>query len=774
MQGEPIQNSAPPARQNVAGTPARQPEVIYREPYNNGEETPGDGGSALHQYAKIVLRHKGIVLLAVILGCVAGFLYTVPQTPMFQAHASLEIQGLNQNFLNLGAAINPNSADSIDPTYDVLTQAKIMESESLRDRAIKKLSAQKAPEGGAPLNRLALWKKALGLNPGASTTREAAIYAAANSFVVKTSGTTRIVEVTCDSPIPQLAADFVNTLVGEFIDQDMEARLMTTEGTSRWLSRQLDDLKIKLEKSEDQLQAYAGSMGLQFTTGDSDGKSTGQRENVADEKFRALQTELLKAQAERVATQSKYELVSSAPDESLPQVLDDANLRDYQLKLTELRRQFAEASVLLTPANSKVRRLQAQIDEVQGAMKKERANVVSRIRNEFDAAKRRELLITSEFDSQSKVVNDQASKAIHYNILKREVDTNRQIYEAMLQKVKEAGIASAMRASGFRVVDPAKVPDVPYKPNATQAAVLGSFGGLVIGVVFVLARERVDRRLRQPGDLAQYLRLPELGVIPSEKASFGQRVYGAATSNPISRSYANGTSPVVVSRKSSLFAESFQATLTSILFSCESGYPPQVIALTSAGPGEGKSTISSNLAVALAEINQRVVLIDGDMRRPRQHELFNLPNTAGLSTLLRDRTPIKGRPVASILQETEVPGLRVITSGPVVSNASNLLHSPRLGELIRALRGEFDTVVIDTPPMLHLSDARVFGQHCDSVILVVRAGKTTRDGALAANRKLQEDGTPVLGTILNDWDPGTDTAGYGYRTYKAYSKYMDK
>jgi succinoglycan biosynthesis transport protein ExoP len=370
------------------------------------------------------------------------------------------------------------------------------------------------------------------------------------------------------------------------------------------------------------------------------------------------------------------------------------------------------------------------------------------------------------------VVNEQAGKVIHYSILKREVDTNRQIYEAMLQKVKEADIASAMRASGFRVVDAAQAPARPYKPNPSQSAMLGTFGGIALGLVFVLIRERADRSLQQPGDLATYLNLPELGVIPSEKTARLNPSYSLRGENASKVVPVNGTAATTtLSARSIPTAESFQATVTSILFSSHNGFPPQVLAVSSAGPAEGKSTVTLNLALALAEINQRVILIDGDMRRPKQHELFRLSNTKGLSDLLKDRRSILERPDADFLQPTDVPGLCLLSSGPPVANASNLLHSPRMAELIRVLRCEFDAILIDTPPTLHLADARVVGQHCDAVILVVRAGKTTRDAALAVRKKFEQDGTPILGTVLNDWDPGSGSRGYGATYYKSYSKY---
>jgi len=276
--------------------------------------------------------------------------------------------------------------------------------------------------------------------------------------------------------------------VNEFIEHDLESRMTDTERTGLWLTRQLNDLKIKLEKSEDQLQAYATTVGLQLAGSEN---KDGTRENVADAKLRQLQGEMLNAQSERVKAQSKSELISSAPVDSLPQVLDDISLREYQTKLADLRRQMAELSINLTAENPRIRKIQAQLTEVESALTKERENIVIRIKNEFEAASRREHLVTDDYNRQLKIVDGQATKSVHYEILKRESDTNHQVYESMLQKVKEAGIVSAMRASSYKVVDPAKPPRGPYKPNPAQSATMGSLGGLVLGILLCwYARER--------------------------------------------------------------------------------------------------------------------------------------------------------------------------------------------------------------------------------------------------------------------------------------------
>ena len=796
MNSDPTQNP----RQLPRRLPVLPVDLIHGErnlaepdPQQSSTERTGPDPPRIVGYWKIVRRHKGTVVVIGLLGGVAGFLYTVPQTPIYQAHTSVEVVGLNGNFLNI-RDVDPTSTASLDSRIDIRTQVSILESDSLRDRTIQKLRAKNETDVVYPTDRLSAWKKVLHLESGEPMTRDGAIGLAARTVAAKDSGATRIIDVTCESADPKLAADCSNTLVSEFIAQDLESRLNSSELTGEWLTRQLADLKIKLEKSEDQLQAYAATVGLQFAGaggGEKDGVS---RENVADEKLRQLQAELLKAEGDRVTAQSQFELLMSSSVDSVSQGADQGSLRGIQAKLTDLRRQLADLSTTRTTTNYKVLQVQAQIDELESALKKERQTIASRIRDDFDGAQRRERMISDKYSAQTRLVNQQAGKAIHYNILKREVDTNRQIYEAMLQKVKEAGIASAMRASSFRVVDPAKVPSLPFRPNASRAVLLGLTGGFLGGIAFVVARQREDRNFQEPGELAFYLNLPELGVIANDKAGSQiqqHQLRFRMRANPLRLSlrkervsrritpslesprsdHQNGMALATWKRNSSLLAESIHATLTSILFSARGGNQPKVLIFSSAGPGEGKSMLTSNLGMALAEINRKVLVIDGDMRQPRLSEFFAVSNERGLSTLLKEPSTVSDDLLAGYIVETQMPGLFFLPSGPSTSNVSNLLYSPRFEELLRYVRNRFDTILIDSPPMLQLADARVMGQHCDAVILVVRAGKTTIDAAIDARKRFEQDGTPILGTILNDWNPRVNGYGYGDKYYEKYAKY---
>lgn len=751
-----------PSTQKDGRTSLLPPRRQYTElPYPEEFEEPGQG--LLPEYWQILRRRKGTLILIVVLGLLTSLLLTIPQTPIYQARGSIEIQNLNENFLN-ARNVSPTSDDgaSSPPGADIQTQAKILQSESLLDRVAAKLDLRKKmfPEDGS--DHFAAWRKALGLSEARqSSTHEKILTLVAKNLKISTEANTRLVEIRYDSADPQLAADFVNTLAAEFIQQNLESHWKTTQQTGEWLTHQMEDVRIKLEKSEDELQSYANASGLLFTS---------EKDNVAEEKLRQLQEELSKAQANRVTSQSEYELVSKTSPESLPEVLDDATLKDYQIKLTDLRRQLAEIMSSLTPAHPAVKKVQAQVTTLELALDKERTSVIQRIRNEYESAQRRENLLAANYSTQARLMSEQAAEVTHYNILKREVDTNRQLYDSMLQNVQQAGMTSALGASNIRVVDSAVAPTRPYKPSVVLNSALGLLAGAFFGIAFVVVQERADRTIQGPGDTTIYLDVPELGAIPSAKAVRHRLPAYYQNGKALESKNSENGKPwqvelVTSNKKQSPLADAFRATLTSILYSGENGDRPRIIVITSTNSGEGKTTVACNLALALAEIGpsvlmQSVLLIDGDLRRPRLHEIFGVPNRWGLADLLEGKTPPNG--CEGMVFKTSYRNLNLLPSGSSTVNVGALLHSPRAVAFLKRMRAEFHTVIIDAPPMLNMPDARVLGRLADGVVLVVQSAQTMRDAAVAANQRLADDGTRVLGTILNQWDP-RNTIHYAYR-----------
>ena len=783
-----------PARNDLFGPGGYGPPPVEHEE---------EGG--LVEYWRALRRRRGTLILLASMGLLLAVLITLPQAPIYEAKTSLEVLELNENFMNMKNVnqIDQNSGN-LNLLTDIQTQIKLLQSESLIDRTLEKLGYKKLPESrivGASL--IDWWTKLRGGD--SKDPRNFQLKMAAKETKVKASGQTRLIEMTTESTNAAVAAEYANRLTQEFIEQNMEARWQMTQHTGEFLSKQLDEMKVKLERSDDALQEYARRSGLLFTTGD--------KTNVSEEKLKQLQEELTKSQSDRVSKQSRWEMATSAPADSLPDILNDLSLRDYQTRITELRRQAAELSETYTPDHAKVRRVEAQVATVQGSLDRQRGDILRRIKNEYDEATRRERLFSNAYAAQTGLVTDQGEKAIKYNILKREVDTNRSIYDSMLQRMKEASIASALKASNVRVVDPAKVPTQRSRPILALNALLGLLAGAVFGIAFIVMTDRADRTIQEPADIAMYLNLPELGLIPSNESQSrkgrNSYFYSKQPSKAIEggESIAGKLGLVTYQEKVSLISESFRAALASILFTRQSSRQPRILVVTSPSPSEGKTTVVCNLAIAMAETGQRVLLVDADTRKPRVHEIFDLGNDFGLTTLLQSREIVDvavaqsnvewgdssngrsgssaypmghnennataGVDASGVIQQTVVPNLWVLPAGPAVSGATNLLYSPRLTDYIAQFSEKFDMVIFDTPPMLTIADARVIARQADGVVLVVRANKTTRDAAVAARSRLREDGIHVIGTIMNDWNPKRSPGGY-YGYYNGYNGYSKK
>ncbi len=725
-----------------------------------GNQSGGPGG--MIEYWRMLRRRKWLLALTMTLGGIAGLLYTLPQTPVYRATTTIEVLDMSPGFVgSKGGNDSPSPAEETN----LQTQVDILGSNSLQELAIHKLaSSEKTID--QPVDRLEKWRKVLNLPPAPKLSSEDILRSTAGGVNVTATSASRIIRIDCDSSNPRVAAEYANTLAEEFIQERLDSHWQATQRTSEYLTKQLEELKVRLVNSEDELQHYAKATNLQFTSDQGN-------QSVSEQKLGQLQTELSTAQEDRIAKQSRYELAEKAPIETLPEVLDDESLKAYQLRLADAKRQLADRRVVYTAEETGVKKIQSTISSIESDMEKTRGRILDKIHSELVVAQTRETLLSQAVAAQSAMAADDASKAVHYNILKREVDTNREVWESLLQRVKEAGIAAAMRSSNFRVVDPATPPTIPVKPSFRQGVMAGMLLGLFAGIGLVFMKENMDRSIALPGETSYYLSAPELAVVPARSIDRSpRRLFGGA------RKRLGGIDGMVecsaFNSADSMVAESFRVALTSLLFADKQKGPPKAIAVSSPGPNEGKTTVACNLAISYAEINWRVLLIDGDMRRPRLHGIFGVENDKGLATLLDRNEPTEPADVASAIQQTAITNLSVMPRGKLKGTVINLLYSPRFAEVLRIARREFDVVLIDTPPMLHLPDARAIAHMTDGVVFVVRSGKTLRDTVITARERFRQDGIPVLGSILNDWNP-REIGYYGHDNYEDYrSSYYAK
>jgi succinoglycan biosynthesis transport protein ExoP len=721
-------------------------------------------------YSALLRRHRNAVAAIVGGALLLSVLYTLVAPKVYKSEVILEVMAINQDFMN-SRDVDPTSNQVTGDQY-IETQTKLLKSPPVVARTAQVLGPKVPGAIAAGEGLIGTVREWVGA-PAAATPAEgeAVILKMVNDAKVKVDGTSDLISLTILGPEPQLTADTANTLTQQFIEQAQDARGSSAGDTNKFLAAQLTDARKKLQDSENDLQNYARQTGIVIPSES--------QESVAADKLRQIQSDLAKAESDQADTQAQVEVSHNNPSEAMPQVLDDPTLRDNRSRLADLRRQLSDLSVTLTPQNYKIQQLNAQIADLEQQSAHQRADIIKRLGVQNSATARRKQLLAQAYNQQLGVVSEQSVKEVRYNILKKEVDANRDIYQSMLQRVKEASIVAALRSSDVRVVSPGTASTSPYRPSLALNLSLGLLLGIAFSTCYILLRERNDASLRSPGQSVKHLNVPELAVIPSARIGNSERipltlrslngVTALAESNgglSIGKSALVDKDMVQWCQDETMMADAYRSAITSILLSRVNGVSPRVILVTSPRPKAGKTTTVANLGISLAEIGRRVLLIDGDLRRPRLGKLFGLQFATGLSDALIDggSGPIT---LDSVIRSSPVPGLSVLPGGSEPGNISKLLHSTYLDSLIETARSEYDFVLIDSPPMMGMADARLLSRNADGVILISRAGETSPEQLGEARERLADDGTPVIGTILNGCDLRVEDPSYvnGYNSY---------
>jgi succinoglycan biosynthesis transport protein ExoP len=691
-------------------------------------------------YLALLRRHRIAVLGIVALCLAAGLLYARFAPRTYRALTVLEITGVNQDFMNT-RELNP-SGGPVEPDGYLDTQVRLLQNDALIGKVIKTM----APEVPASM-------------ASTESAREGVIGKMLAKAKVKEEGASNLVDVTLEGPDPKLVADTANTLTAEFIKEGEDARIAAASSTGRFLQQQLADAQDKLQASEDALQQYANASGIVITTGNQD--------PVATEHLREIQQGLAQAQVDLANRRSQIEMVRNSPVQALPSVTDDPTIRDDRARLTDLNRQLADLSTTMTPNNYKVKQVEAQIQALQSQMKHQQDVIVADLSVQDHQVARRVQILQDEYQKQLGVVFDQGSKQVRFNMLKHEVDVNQQIYQSMLQKVKEAGIMAGLKAANARVVSAAEIPTSPYSPKLFICLLLSSLIAIVFSILYILICERGDNSVRIPGQAEQYVSRPELAVIPRARLS-GKTSRGSLGLKVNDGPGPSGLHPMLQHWRSpdrTFIAEAYRSAGTSILFGRNGSGTPHVLLVTSPQPECGKTTTTANLAVSLAEGGRRVLIIDGDLRRPALPQLFGIKNKEGLSNLLDGVEPMDA---SHFVLPTSFAGVHVLCAGGIRGSVARLLHSDRLAGVVDRFRRQYDFVLIDAPPLLGLTDARILARYTDGVILVCRAGRTSVDELDEASKVLAEDGTHILGTILNGYDLQREKSSH----YSSYLRYI--
>ncbi len=732
------------------------------------EPAATSGGGLLEEYLQTLNRHRGLLLLAAACGILLALLSGFFTLPVYQTRTSLDIRSLNSDFMNTRSVAPTGDNTPAEADTNLQTQIKLLQSDTLVHETVSQMQATPHPAFLQPEDLFSRLRRALHLGHPAEIAYGVALADATQHFKVKPLGLTRLVEISCDSWNAQLSADFCNALISTYQQQDLQVRSQEATEVSGWLTRQVADIRQRVQQTQGQLEAAVGGNGLRLSQANT---------SIGEERLQALQGEVVKAQADRIAKEASADEDRSAAPGTLSDVQENPAHRAYEMKVADLQSQIAALVPPLTEENPRVLKLRQQLHDAQAGLASTATNTVTRAQNDLQAARHREQLLTVTYNAELATVSSDLQQSAKVSLLRSELDSEQQLYQTLLQRAREAGFASAMQAATIRVIDPAQVPRVASAPRRSLEAFVGLLLGLLAGVALAFYRERTQNVFRMPGEVMRLLDVQELGVIPagvSPSRSFAAPAMSGGLLRVQAGAEGRESGPAVDmtrwDEKFSLAAEAYSNATFSILQASD-GRSSRTYAVSSPKVGEGKTTITSNLGVALSKAKLRVLLIDGDLRRPSLHKAFGLSRQPGLRELLRNRpvtTPelVKG----GWLRETAFPNLSVITAGAGEEDSVELLHSERLPKLLRELSESFDIVLIDTPPALHMVDTRMIARVCDGVILVVRAAVTTLDEAAKARDLFDGDGVHLVGTILNDFDPQRQGFNGYYKAYEQYQK----
>ena len=718
----------------------------------------GEGETHFLDYLRIVYKRRWTVMTA--FGVAFGwmFLYNSTEIPLYTARVQLLIENDIPNVVKFDDVYETNKL-----TNDYYqTQYKILQSRLIARRTLEAGQLWKHPAlvgpavGAAPTYadylRTALQSAwifspvaAAASEPDADETSDqtAAVDTFLRSVTVTPVRNSRLVDVSFQSPDPQFAATVANSLAKQYIEQNLEFRFLATKEATEFLNARTVEQRQAVEQSENKLQAYreqTGAMAIE------------DRQNIVVQRLADLNAAVMKARTDRIEKQSMHDQIQKihtnrAALDTFPAVLNNAFIQQLKVQLNELQRQQAQLEEKLGARHPDMTRLQSAIDSTEARFTTEVQKVVQAFRNDYLAAEANERALQSSLEQQRGEAQQLNRAAVQYGVLQRDAATDQTMFAGLLQRSRETGIAGELRTSNIRVVDPAEVPRAPSSPDLRSNFRVALLGGLLFAVGLAFGFEYLDSRIKEPDELKKVLGLSFLGMVPAfnPKETIG--------------------SPLMGSGMPADFCEAFRGIRSNLLFASATAGPKTVV-VTSTGPGEGKTVVSTNIAAALAQSGARVLLIDADMRRPKAHEFFGMSCEPGLSNVL-----VSNAKASEAVRRTKMPNLWMLPCGKLPPNPAELLGSARFQEFIHSLNEHFDWVIIDSPPVMAVTDAGVLAHWAMGVVFVVGSEMTNKWTARNALEQLDAARPNYLGAILNKVDVRKNPYFYSKHYRKEYQKY---
>jgi capsular exopolysaccharide synthesis family protein len=691
-----------------------------------------------------VRKRKYLIAIIALLGLIYGFYEGTTQPRLYEAYGTIEIRsGSSNQFRINGGSAGYGSGSSSLPTQVAIIKSDTVLLTVARDLDLPNNAAFTGYAG--PSRHLSLDD----LN-----VRQSTLNAMSGDITVTVVPKTDLVRISCSTLDPKLSADIVNRLIHEFIQRSLQSSFEATQRVSDFLSLQLRDLKQQVENAQEQLidlQKRIGVVGFD--------PQHNEIQTTLDDLTRAAG----QAQINRIQQESRFRTLSAMNPDALDGSIGSqvggglpSALPGLRADREHLRAQLAELSVTLGPKNQQVESLNAQIDELGKQIDQEQARLLDQAHEAYVAAHDDEQQTAAALEAEKAEAYKLRDALVEYTLRQRDFESNRTLYEGLSQRLRTAGIEAGLESTEIDIIDNAVPPVEPSLRSRSSMMIVDTLVMLTLGIVVAFVLESLDTGIRTVAQIESLSGLPSLALIPRIRKTAAD----VAAQTPVQRNLG------VVGNPMSQFAEAFRALRTSLLLSV-AGREPRVILLTSATPTEGKTTVAMNLACVLAQRDVRVLLIDADLRRPTVHHRFSINGKVGLSSVLTGSVTLE----QAVQHVAEVPKLDILVSGPVPPFPTEMLGSDVMHQLLEHCRGVYTHIVMDSPPLLSITDSVVLAREADAVVLVVRQGKSSKHAVRRARDLLMRAGTRITGTVLNAVDLNSPEyyAYYGYSGYSGYA-----
>lgn len=693
-------------------------------------------------YWRVLVKRRLMVLAILATAVFGALLLTLVTTPVYRATAVLQIDREVQQVVQVEGMTQVQGGNNFD-FYQ--TQYELLKSRALAERAVDELNLAN-PEALGQFKQKSWWNRVIALvrprkretaeKQEITTTaaqRRQAVAMVQRALKVEPIGNSALLRVHYDSPAPEFSARAANAIADGFIASGIERRFGASSYARKYLENQLSLVKSRLEASERQLVAFAQREKI---------VSVGEGRSLASQNLGDLNSALAKAQDQRIRAQARWLQAQSASGPALPaDMLASSIIQTLQQQRAQLQGQYQEKLQIYKPDYPLMQQINGQIAELDRQIGRELSNIRSSVKAEYDAAASQERILVGQLNLLRTQTLDVDNRSIQYNILKREVDTNRQLYDGLLQRYKEVGVAGQLSGNNISIVDRAQTPRSSYKPSVLRNLSLGLLIGVLLGIFVAFMREFLDDTVKNPDDIEQRLKIAVLGIIPK----LGPK-----------QSLAH-----VRDDPRSGFSESYRSVRTALQFSTDQGVP-RILLLTSSVQGEGKSTSALSLARKFTQLGKRVLLVEADLRNPSLRRTMNLQAETGLSSILAGACSL-----SDAIVDTDDERLKVVLAGPLPPNPAELLSGARLTSLLATASDQFDQVIIDGPPVLGISDAPILANLASGTLLVVHSGKSRIAAAQDAIKRLVSARAHIIGALLTMYDV-KESGGYGYESYHAY------